>query len=306
MWCFTMRTFLAVVSLFFCTLSVRGVDVYPQLLTLDGKTYTQVKVMKVSPAEIRIMHADGFATIPLSALPPEIRVKYGVADTAAEAMQEQQRKQGNTQAFVQQRQDKEALQLMEVTGLSLTVLKQAVSTRDWCQANPSGGLMNGATVDAAARTALLAQATEVLNTRRIVPVEAPPPTAPMPAAVGGAGVVIPGFVPGIIHLLSARYSLPNEQARNVKNRLAKLIPTNAINAPISIQVTDQLSDAALDQGNFTTATGVGVSVTKGNVTAGVAEVVVQQQGKNYLTVEYMYNGQKFKKQAAEGTYLVLP
>jgi hypothetical protein len=311
-----MRTILAVVSLFSCVLAVKGADVYPQLNTLDGKSYTQVKVMKVGPAEIRIMHADGFATIPLSALPPEIRVKYGVADASAEAMQEQQRKQGNMQAAMQLRQEKEALQLMQITGQPLPVLKQAVGNRDWCLANPAGGLLNGVAVNAAARSTLLAQATEVLSMRPAVALQAPLATAmPVVPPVGGAAppatsapvvVSVGGFVPGTIQLISARYSLPNEAARNVKNRLGKMVPTGVINAPVSILVTDQLSDAALDQGNFTTGVTAGVSVTEGNVTRGVGAVVLQEQGRNMLTVEYMYNGQKYKKQAVEGTHLVLP
>ncbi len=299
-------------SLFSCALSVKAADVYPQLDTLDGKSYTQVKVMKVLPTEIRIMHADGFATIPLSALPPEVRVKYGVADANAEAMEAQQRKQGNLQAAMQLRQEKEALQLMQLTGQALPVLKQAVGNRDWCLANPTGGLLNGVAVDATARTTLLAQAMEVLSARRTVVVEAPPATAmpvggSAPAAIPAPVVVsVSGFVPGTIQLLSARYSLQNEAARNVKNRLGKLVPTGVINAPVSILVTDQLSDAALDQGNFTTGATAGVSVTDGTVTAGVGTVVLQEQGRNMLTVEYMYNGQKFKKQAIEGSHLVLP
>ncbi|WP_395739275.1 hypothetical protein [Prosthecobacter sp.] len=316
-----MRTILAVVSLFSCTLAVKAADVYPQLNTLDGKTFTQVKVMKVSPTEIRIMHSDGFATITLSNLPPDVRTKYGQADPAAEAQAEQQRKAGNAQAAMLQRQEREALQLMDLTGQSLATLKQAIATRDWCQANPNGGTFNGAVVTPTGRSSLLSQAMEVLNARRVAVVEAPP--VPMPGAVppgavppgavppgavppGAAPAVAGGFIPGTIQLISARYSLPNEAARNVKNRLGKLVPSGVINAPVSILVTDQLSDAALDQGNSTVATGAAVAVTDGTTTAGVAQVVVQEQGRNMLTVEYMYNGQKYKKQAIEGSYLVLP
>lgn len=312
----SMRTSLLLLALFYSVGATFAADVYPQLSTLDGKTYLQVKVTKASATEIRIMHTEGFATIPLSALPPEIRSKYGVADAAAEAAEAQQRKMGNVQAAMAQRQEKEALQIMEISGQPLQLIKQAISNRDWCLANPAGGLFNGATVTAEARNQLLAQAMEVLNTRPAPAVaEVPPPAAPMPgtpAAPPAAGapaapaVAVPGFVPGVIQIISARYSLPNEQARNVKNRFTKLVPTGTVNAPVSILVTDQLSDAALDQGNYTTATGAGVAVTNGNVTAGVVGVVVQEQNRNMLTVEYMYNGQKFKKQAIEGSYIVLP
>jgi len=49
-----------------------------------------------------------------------------------------------------------------------------------------------------------------------------------------------------------------------------------------------------------------VTVTNGTVTAGVAAVVTQEQGRNTLTVEYMFNGQRYKKQAIKGSYIVLP
>lgn len=311
-----MRTFLACLTLFSCVLTVKAEDVYPILTTISGHTYKQVKVMKVAPAEIRIMHADGFATIALSDLPPFVRNKYGLADPAAEAAQAQQRKMGNAQAAMIQRQEREAVQMMEMTGLPLEVVKQAIITRDWCLANPSGGMVNGGMVPADSRNQMLAQATEILNTRRPMPVvEAAPPPAPMPGTVAGAppvagspapAVAVPGFVPGVIQVLSARYSLPNEQARNVKNRFVKLVPSGTIYAPVSIQVTDQLSDAALDQGNYTTASGVGVTVTNGNVTAGAAAMVIQEQNRNTLTVDYMYNGRRYRKQAVEGSYMVLP
>jgi len=307
-----MRTFLASLALFSCAFAVHAEDMYPVLTTLSGHSYKQVKVVKVAPTEIRIMHADGFATIVLSDLPPFVRSKYGVADPAAEAAQEQQRKMDNAQASMLQRQEREAMQMMELTGLTFEVVKQAIINRDWCQANPGGGMMNGAMVAADSRNQLLAKATETLNTRRPIPVDTPPPTV-MPGAGGtvvaggpGPAVAVPGFIPGVIEIISARYSLPNEQARNVKNRFAKLVPSGTIYAPVSIQVTDQLSDAALDMGNYTTAKGVGVSVTNGNVTAGAAAVVIQEQNRNVLTVDYRYNGRRYKKQAMEGTLIVLP
>lgn len=329
-----MRTFLASLALFSCVLTLKAEDAYPTLTTLSGHHFRQVKVMKVDSTEIRIMHADGFATIALSDLPPAIRSKYGVADPAAEAAQAQQRKAGNAQAAMIQRQEREALQLIQLTGLSLEVLKQAVFNRDWCLSNPSGGMLNGAMIQADIRNQMLAQAMEILSARRamavaetglppgavppgavpptVVPPGAMPPGAtPPPGAPAVAGspappVPLPGFVPGTIEIISARYSLPNEQARNVKNRFVKLVPAGTIYAPVAIQVTDQLSDAALDMGNYTTANGAAVVVTDGNVTAGAASVVLQEQNRNVLTVEYKYNGQRYKKQAIEGSYIVLP
>lgn len=117
---------------------------------------------------------------------------------------------------------------------------------------------------------------------------------------------IPGFTPGVIELISARYTLQNDQPRNVKNRLAKLIPKGTLTAPVTVQVTEALSDAALDGGNVTRGAAAVATTKKNGVIIGVAEEVVQAPQPNMLTVEYTYNGQRLKKQAAEGTLLVLP
>jgi|UniRef100_UPI00378325F1 hypothetical protein len=77
-----MKAFLILALGLFTTLSLAQ-DQFTELNTLDGKVFKQVKVMNKSPTEIRIMHADGFATIPLSALPPEVRPKYGEANPEA-------------------------------------------------------------------------------------------------------------------------------------------------------------------------------------------------------------------------------
>ena len=267
--------------------------------------------MKVLPVEIRIMHADGFATVPLSALPPEIRSQYGTADVNAEMQYAEQKKQANVMAAARARQEKEAIQFAELTHQPLSVCQQAVQMRDWCLANPQGGVaQDGTNFSAAARNDQLAQAMQTLNTR---PVEAAPPPPPaMPPAAGVPQVVgVPvssgmAFTPGVIQLISARYSLQNDQPRNVKNHLAKLIPKGLITAPVTIQVTDALSTAAQDEGNITRGQAAGVSATQGGVTVGVAEVVIQSPQANLLTVEYMFNGQRFKKEALEGSYLVLP
>jgi hypothetical protein len=113
----------------------------------------------------------------------------------------------------------------------------------------------------------------------------------------------------------------------VKNRLSKLIPTTVISAPVSILVTDSLSDAAKAQADVTTtvvigatatnaeATTIGTTTPQGNsasitevngVTVGVAAAQSQTTEKNLLTVEYLYNGVRYKKQALECTQLVLP
>lgn len=314
-----MRTFFTLAALFSLTFLLNAAGVIAELTTLDGKTYRQVKVVKVLPVEIRIMHADGFATVPLSALPPEIRANYGTADVNAEAMAAAQKKQGNLAAAAQTRQEREAQQFAELTRQPLALCRQAVVVRDWCLANPAGGDLMGVILDTAGRNNQMALAMQILNTRPAEVVQTPPPAAmppadavpPVTAPPAGAAAVppvaaIPGFAPGVIELISARYTLQNDQPRNVKNRLAKLIPKGTITAPVTVQVSDALSDAALDEGNLTRGAAAAATTTRNGVTIGVAEVVVQGPQPNLLTVEYMYNGQRFKKQASEGTLLVLP
>lgn len=313
-----MRTIFTVAAVFSFAVFLNAAGVMAELTTLDGKTYKQVKVVKVLPVEIRIMHADGFATIPLSALPPEIRVNYGTADVNAEAMAAEQKLKDNKAAAAMARLEKEAQQFAELTHQPLALCRQAVVVRDWCIANPTGGDLMGVILDTAGRNNQMALAMQILNTRPAEAAHTPPPTAmppadavpPAPAPPAGAAVppatAVPGFTPGVIELISARYTLQNDQPRNVKNRLAKLIPKGTITAPVTVQVSDALSDAALDEGNVTRGAGVAATTTKNGVTIGVAEVVVQAPQPNMLTVEYMFNGQRLKKQALEGTLLVLP
>ncbi len=107
-----------------------------------------------------------------------------------------------------------------------------------------------------------------------------------------------GFVPGKIVLLSAKYSLDGNQPRNVKNNLQKLIPQSIITAPIEIIVTDALSSAAQDQG----ASQATVVITSD----GTVGISMRKASKNVLTVQYLYNGQRFTKQVPEGKTLILP
>lgn len=321
-----MRTIFTAAAFFAVTVLLNAAGIIPQLTTLDGKTYRQVNVMQVLPAEIRIQHADGFATVPLAALPPEIRAQFGAAGVNAGAKSAGQ-PQENTADAVRIRQEKEAIQFAELTRQPLALCLQAVVVRDWCMANPQGGSLQGVALNTAGRDNQLALAMQILNTRSATPT--PPPAAPPPAGgvppgtplppgtalppgmtlPPGAGVpAIAGmtFTPGEIQLISARYTLQYDQPRNVKNRLSKLIPKGTITAPVTIQVTDALSDAALDEGNVTRGAAAVATTTQNGVTVGVAQVAVQGPQPNTLTVEYMFNGQRFKKQAAEGTLLVLP
>ena len=106
-----------------------------------------------------------------------------------------------------------------------------------------------------------------------------------------------GFQPGTIVLMSAKYTVQGNQPRNVKNRLSKLIPTGVVTEPVSIQVTDDLSSLASGQGNTNT------TVT---IDANSAVITRTEAPKNVLTVEYSFNGQIRRKQALEGSILVLP
>lgn len=106
-----------------------------------------------------------------------------------------------------------------------------------------------------------------------------------------------GFTPGQIVLISAKYTVVGNQPRNVKNRLSKLIPTGIITEPVSIQVTDELSSMASNQGNTDTSV-----IFNGDNTI----VTTTATPRNVLTVEYSFNGQVRKKQALEGSFLALP
>ncbi len=289
---------------------------FPELKTLDGKTYRQAKVTKSTPVEIKVIHADGFATIPLSQLPPEIRARFGEANPEAEAAAEMQRKSGNRTAATLRNQEIEALRIAELSKQPIELCRQAIATRDWCLANPAGGTFGAQMLDQKARDASLEEAMQILSKRpgtsEAMAIQATVQQGGSNVGTSAAGAGVPiTFQPGVIELISARYTLPGNQPRNVKNRLQKLIPSSVISAPVSIFVSDELSDAAKAQGTVTTAVGVGVGVSstddQGNtVGVGVAVAQAQTTPKNILTVEYMFNGQKLRKQAAEGTQLVLP
>lgn len=294
-----------------------AVEEFPELKTLDGKTYRQAKVTKSTSVEIKVIHADGFATIPLSQLPPEIRARFGEANPEAEAAAEMQRKSGNRNAATIRNQEIEALRISELSKQPIELCRQAIATRDWCLRNPAGGVFGAQTLDQKARDASLEEAIQILSKRP----EASQPMAiqtSVPQGSNNVGTSATGetaipitFQPGVIELISARYTLPGNQPRNVKNRLQKLIPSSVISAPVSIFVSDELSDAAKAQGTVTTAVGVGVGVSTTDdqgTTVGVGVAVAQAQTtpKNILTVEYIFNGQKLRKQAAEGTQLILP
>jgi hypothetical protein len=297
--------------------SALAAEEFPEIKTLDGKIYRQAKVTKATAVEIKVIHADGFATIPLSQLPPEIRARFGDANPEAEAAAAMQRQQNNRSAAILKNQEVEAVRVSELSKQPIQLCRQAITIRDWCLANPIGGLFNGQAMDQKTRDERLAEATEILAKRPgaspSMAVENPPsqPTATATSPTSDGTAPVQAFQPGIIELISARYTLQGNQPRNVKNRLQKLIPANVITSPVSVFVSDELSDAAKAQGTVTTGVGVvtGVSTTDENgrtVGVGVGVAQFQSTPVNILTVEYMFNGQRLRKQAAEGTQLVLP
>lgn len=86
-------------ALFMCAAFLQAADDFPEIRTLDGKLYKNVKVTKTSPAEIRIMHAEGFAVIPLSQLPEDVLTRFGgKVSKNAEMLAEGERELANIRA----------------------------------------------------------------------------------------------------------------------------------------------------------------------------------------------------------------
>ena len=57
----------------------------PEIKTTSGKTYRDVRVTKVTPGEISIMHESGVARIPMKDLPDDLKAKFGYDPVKAEA-----------------------------------------------------------------------------------------------------------------------------------------------------------------------------------------------------------------------------
>lgn len=114
------------------------------------------------------------------------------------------------------------------------------------------------------------------------------------AARADEAAAMAAFQPGgELQIISAKYSLPGNQPRNVKNKVEKLIPPGPLTQPVKILVSDELSRAAANQPAYT------VIRTENSTT-------ILEAPKNILTVVYQYNGQKRTKQAREGATLFLP
>lgn len=61
----------------------------PEIKTSSGKTYHDVRVTKVTPCEISIMHESGVTRIPLKDLPDDLKTKFGYDPVKAAEFQKQ-------------------------------------------------------------------------------------------------------------------------------------------------------------------------------------------------------------------------
>lgn len=91
--------------LLFVTLLLPATLLAEDLMTVGGKKYTGVTVTRVEADGLSISHDDGFAKIPFSDLPEELRKKYGYDPAKAAAAMKQQ-----AEAIAQQRQAAAAAQ----------------------------------------------------------------------------------------------------------------------------------------------------------------------------------------------------
>ena len=93
-----------------CLLSVglapvsRGEDEkIPEIKTVSGKTYRDVRVTKVTPSEISVIHESGAGRIPLKDLPDDLKAKFGYDPAkAAEFQKQAAAKEAQIQAAVNQ------------------------------------------------------------------------------------------------------------------------------------------------------------------------------------------------------------
>jgi hypothetical protein len=121
----------------------------------------------------------------------------------------------------------------------------------------------------------------------------------------------PGFKPGQLIILSAKYSLTGNAPRNVKNRLKSYLPSQGmLTAPLTFPVTDDLSTAAANT-QFIIVPGVTTQVVIATPTGNL--VVQAQTGgqvvpttPNSLVVEYEYLGKRYRKVGIEGQDMTLP
>jgi len=92
------------------SLAVVGVAFAEDWTTTDGKTYKNVKVVKVEDDAVTILDEDGGALVPLSTLPPALQQKfhYDPVKAAAAAAQRQSEDDASTQAVATQEAQEKA------------------------------------------------------------------------------------------------------------------------------------------------------------------------------------------------------
>jgi len=108
---------------------------FTQIITTKGEAFKDVEVSKVTPMDIRIMHAGGFATVPLAELPADVQQLFGYnaqdADAAMKDAQTQrqrylvkaeQDKAAHAALMIQQQQEHEAIKGIEAKGFMAEVL----------------------------------------------------------------------------------------------------------------------------------------------------------------------------------------
>jgi hypothetical protein len=76
---------LCIVSVGLASISRAEDEKIPELKTASGKTYQDVRITKVTPSEISIIHESGVARIPLKDLPDDLKTKFGYDPAKAEA-----------------------------------------------------------------------------------------------------------------------------------------------------------------------------------------------------------------------------
>lgn len=149
-------------------------------LTLTtGQIFKNVKVTRVNAAELKIVHDEGVASVPLNFLPPEWSKVYGPFDAHAAQIANERDVQNQIKANAVMRQEKEAVQLLEYTGQPIELLRQAVQMRDWCQTHADGWITSsGRTVTKAERDEQLQIAISILTSPKANATLLPPHQVP--------------------------------------------------------------------------------------------------------------------------------
>lgn len=163
-----MKQFMTLLALCVTVLSAAD-EVIPELRLLNGRFYKQVKVTKKDAAELRIMHADGFATVRLSDLEPESLALFGgKIDKQAERMADAERDLVRARNYA----PVVSSPAPSAVPASVTTVQQpaeAISAEEnarrawewyqWCEANPAGD----AQINQQQRDMIWAQATQTLQ-----------------------------------------------------------------------------------------------------------------------------------------------